>query len=149
MIITSGLTKNKMEAKQLQIGDFVSCLGDPVRVTAVRTVYDDRTNPIGIMSPLNIEYFFKEEDVKPVSLTTDILINNRFGQDTIGSGLILHIDNSENLYVLVNYRYNGECRNVEISNGMYNLSRPIRYVHELQHALRLIGLNELADNLKI
>lgn len=149
MIITSGLTKNKMEAKQLQIGDFVSCLGDPVRVTAVRTVYDDRTNPIGIMSPLNIEYFFKEEDVKPVSLTTDILINNGFGQDTIGSGLILHIDNSENLYVLVNYRYNGECRNVEISNGMYNLSRPIRYVHELQHALRLCGLDELANNFKV
>ena len=86
---------------------------------------------------------------KPVPLTTDILINNGFGQDTIGSGLILHIDNSENLYVLVNYRYNGECRNVEISNRMYNLSRPIRYVHELQHALRLCGLSELADNLKI
>ena len=138
-----------MKVSELQIGDWVSCLGDPVRVTAVRTVYDDRTNPIGIMSPLKIEYFFKEENVKPVPLTTDILINNRFGQDTIGSGLILHIDNSENLYVLVNYRYNGECRNVEISNRMYNLSRPIRYVHELQHALRLCGLSELAENLKV
>lgn len=138
-----------MKTSELQLGDIVSCLGDPVRVTAVRTVYDDRTNPIGIMSPLKIEYFFKEEDVKPIPLTTDILINNGFGQDTIGSGLILHIDNSENLYVLVNYRYNGECRNVEISNGMYNLSRPIRYVHELQHALLLCGLSELAENLKV
>lgn len=138
-----------MKVSELQLGDWVSCLGDPVRVTAVRTVYDDRTNPIGIMSPLKIEYFFKEENVKPVPLTTDILINNGFGQDTIGSGLILHIDNSENLYVLVNYRYNGECRNVEISNRMYNLSRPIRYVHELQHALRLCGLSELAENLKV
>lgn len=26
---------------------------------------------------------------------------------------------------------------------------PINYVHELQHALRLVGLNEVADNLKI
>lgn len=138
-----------MKTSELQLGDWVSCLGDPVRVTAVRTVYDDRTNPIGIMSPLKIEYFFKEENVKPVPLTTDILINNGFTQDTIGSGLILHIDNSENLYVLVNYRYNGECRNVEISNNMYNISCPIKYVHELQHALRLCGLSELADNLKI
>lgn len=72
-----------------------------------------------------------------------------FTQDTIGSGLILHIDNSENLYVLVNYRHNGECRNVEISNNMYNLSCPIQYVHELQHALRLCGLSELAENLKV
>lgn len=138
-----------MEAKKLQIGDWVSCLGDPVRVTAVRTVYDDRTNPIGIMSPLKIEYFFKEEDVKTIPLTADILINNGFRQDTIGSGLIRHIDGAENLYVLVNYRYNGECRNVEISNNMYNISCPIKYVHELQHALRLCGLSELADNLKI
>lgn len=138
-----------MEAKQLQIGDFVSYLGDPVRVTAVRTVYDDRTNPIGIMSPLKIEYFLKEEDVKPVPLTTDILINNGFRQDTIGSGLIRHIDGAENLYVLVNYRHNGECRSVEISNGVYNLSRPVRYVHEFQHALRLCGLSELAKALKV
>lgn len=138
-----------MKTSELQLGDRVSCLGDPVRVTAVRTVYDDRTNPIGIMSPLKIEYFFKEEDVKPVPLTTDILINNGFRQDTIGSGLIRHIDGAENLYVLVNYRHNGECRNVEISNGLYNLSCQCRYVHELQHALRLCGLSELADNLKI
>lgn len=75
--------------------------------------------------------------------------NNGFTQDTIGSGLILHIDNSENLYVLVNYRHNGKCRNVEISNKMYNLSCPIQYVHELQHALRLCGLSELAENLKV
>lgn len=138
-----------MEAKQLQIGDFVCCLGDPVRVTAVRTVYDDRTNPIGIMSPLKIEYFFKEEAVKPVPLTTDILINNGFRQDTIGSGLIRHIDGAENLYVLVNYRHNGECRNVEISNGMYNLSRPVRYVHEFQHALHVCGLSVMADNIEV
>lgn len=138
-----------MKLSEIQIGDWVSCFGDPVRVTAVRTVYDDRTYSICIMSSLKIEYFFKEENAKPVPLTTDILINNGFGQDTIGSGLILHIDNSENLYVLVNYRHNGECRNVEISNKMYNLLCPIQYVHELQHALRLCGLFELADKLII
>lgn len=97
----------------------------------------------------SIEYSFKSEYIKPIPLTTDILTNNGFTQDTIGSGLILHIDNSENLYVLVNYRHNGECRNVEISNKMYNLLCPIQYVHELQHALRLCGLSELAENLKV
>lgn len=130
----------------LMIGDWVSCLGDPVRVVSL-SLNDDE--PIGIMSPLKKIFTFREKDVYPVQLTTDILTNNGFTQDTIGSGLILHIDNSENLYVLVNYRYNGECRNVEISNGMYNLSRPIRYVHELQHALLLCGLSELAENLKV
>lgn len=36
-------------------------------------------------------------------------------------------------------------KGVEISNKMYNISCPIKYVHELQHALRLCGLSELAD----
>lgn len=104
---------------------------------------------IEIISPLKTILPFNDEDVYPIPLTTDILINNGFKQDTIGSGLILHITGAENLYVLVNYRYNGECRNIEISNNVYNLSMPIRYVHELQHVMRLVGLNELAKNLKI
>ena len=40
-------------------------------------------------------------------------------------------------------------KGVEISNKMYNISCPIKYVHELQHALRLCGLSELAENLKV
>lgn len=135
-----------MKTLELQLGDIVSCLGDPVRVVSLSLNNDE---PIGIMSPLKKIFTFREKDVYPVQLTTDILLNNGFTQDTIGSGLILHIDNSENLYVLVNYRYNGECRKVEISNKMYNILCPIQYVHELQHALRLCGLSELADNLKI
>lgn len=131
-----------METSELQLGDWVSCLGDPVRVASL--ILKDKKH-IGIMSPLKNIYMYKKKDIKPISLTADILIDNRFTQDTIGSGLILHIDNSENLYVLVNYRYNGECRSVEISNNMYNISCPIKYVHELQHALRLCGLSELAD----
>lgn len=132
-----------MNAFELQLGDIVSYFGDPVRVVSL-SFNDDE--PIGIISPLTNNIFtLRKKDVYPVQLTTDILLNNGFTQDTIGSGLILHIDNSENLYVLVNYRHNGECRNVEISNKMYNLSCPIKYVHELQHALRLCGLSELAD----
>ena len=35
-------------------------------------------------------------------------------------------------------------------DGAYaNISMPIKYAHQLQQALRLVGLNELADNFKI
>ena len=40
-------------------------------------------------------------------------------------------------------------KGVEISNKMYNISCPIKYAHELQHALRLCALSELAENLKV
>lgn len=135
-----------MKVSEPQIGDWVDCFGGSVKVTGIKTAYNDGEGFIIIMSPLkSVEHSFKSVYIKPIPLTTDILTNNGFIQDTIGSGLILNIDNSENLYV----RYNGECRNVEISNNMYNISCPIKYVHELQHALRLCGLSELAENLKV
>lgn len=131
-----------MEAKQLQLGDFVSCLGDPVRVTAVRTVYDDRTNPIGIMSPLKIEYFFKDEDVKPVPLTAEILENNGFTKVNsqryeLNDGQRYINVNPKRGYIYVNGKKN-HC------NVYDNFT-----VHGFQHALRLCRLDELANNLKI
>ena len=60
----------------------------------------------------------------------------------------------------VNYVYNHDGKIVYISrltgdnfsidaNFQGRLSMQIQYVHELQHILRLIGLNDLADNFKI
>ncbi len=126
-----------MKVSELQIGDWVSCFGDSVRVTAVRTVYDDRTNPIGIMSPLKIEYFFKEENVKPVPLTEEILHNASLQE------------RREDAEWYFEEFYEPNVWRLEINGTLNNIDINISYVHELQHALRLIGLNELADNLKI
>lgn len=38
---------------------------------------------------------------------------------------------------------------IAIMNNDTSLCAKVKYVHELQHALRLCGLSELADNLKI
>ena len=135
-----------MKISELQLGDIVSCLGDPVRVVSLSLKGDE---PIEIISPLKTIETFREEDVKPIPLTAAILEKNGFRCDTIGSGLILHIDNSENRYVFVSFRHDGSSRHVEIEDGYYNLSVPVSYLHELQHALRLVGLNNLAKNLKV
>lgn len=34
-------------------------------------------------------------------------------------------------------------------NGRANARMPVKYIHDIQHILRLYGLNELADNFKI
>lgn len=44
--------------------------------------------------------------------------------------------------------YSLTSKNMKMNNDT-SLCAKVKYVHELQHALRLCGLSELAENLKI
>lgn len=122
-----------MKVSELQIGDWVSCLEDPVRVVSI-TLKDDE--PIGIMSPLKTIETFKEEDVKPIPLT-EAIFDNACEQD-------------DRKYV--EWYFNEDKTGIwhfEITEVPDCFCIYIKYVHELQHALRLVGLSEQAKNLKI
>ncbi len=119
-----------MKVSELQIGDWVSCLGDPVRVVSL-SLNDDE--PVGIMSPLKKIFTFREKDVYPIRLDDSMLMQNNFNPE-----------------VVTWWRPEGEdFFKITIMNEDTSLCTKVEYVHELQHALRLAGLNELADNLKI
>ena len=136
-----------MKISELQLGDIVSCLEDPVRVVSL-SIKDDE--PIGIMSPLKTIETFRDENVKPVPLTSKILLANGFEFDEeVKRGYVLYLDEGKTWYVAVSLRYNDEPRMTEIGFERCGVVKPIQYVHELQHALRLVGLNDLAKNLKV
>ena len=136
-----------MKISELQLGDIVSCLGDPVRVVSL-SLKDDE--PIGIMSPLKTIETFKEDDVKPISLTSQILLANGFEIDEeVKLGYIIYLDEGKTWYVSVSFRHKDEPRMTEISFERCGVVKPVQYVHELQHALRLVGLDEMAKNLKV
>lgn len=119
-----------MKVSKLQIGDWVSCLGDPVRVVSL-SLNDDE--PVGIMSPLKKIFTFREEDVYPIRLDESMLMQNNFNPE-----------------VVTWWRPDGkDFFKITIMNEDTSLCTKVEYVHELQHALRLTGMNELADNLKI
>nr|DAV06787.1 MAG TPA: hypothetical protein [Caudoviricetes sp.] len=122
-----------MKVSELQIGDWVICLGDPVRVVSL-SLKDDE--PIGIMSPLKTIETFKEEDVKPVPLT-EAIFDNACEQD-------------DRKYV--EWYFSEDKTGIwhfEITEVPDCFRIYIKYVHELQHALRLVGLSEQAKNLKV
>ena len=83
------------------------------------------------------------KDLQPIPLTPEILEKNGFNfcnsseYDNIREGWMI-CDKCE-LSVIDGKYY----------QYMYDCDIPVKYVHELQHALRLMGLNDLADNLKI
>lgn len=119
-----------MKTSELQLGDMVSCLGDPVIVVSLSLNGDE---PIGIMSPLKKIFTFREKDVYPIILDESILIQNNFNPEIVSW-----------------WRPEGEdFFKIAIMNENTSFCTKIKYAHELQHALRLCGLSELAENLKV
>lgn len=123
-----------MRVGDLQLGDWVSCLGDPVRAVSL-SLNDDE--PIGIMSPLKKIFTFREKDVYPMPLTEEILHNASLQE------------RREDAEWYFEEFYEPNVWRLEITGTLNNIDINISYVHELQHALRLVGLSELADNLRV
>jgi len=149
-----------MEAKELMIGDWVNVIhnGKPLNVR------------VTLLDETNIGYDVKDEVIvkasrayKPIPLTAEILEKNRFNKLTG-----LH-NKREKLFELSHLAYHikvsfdydietraiGDCYYMRVLTSCYDLDMNTIFehrciaVHELQHALRLCGLNELADNFKI
>ena len=114
-----------MEAKELMIGDWYDWYADGknyhYQVTKETFSNDDTT----------IANF------EPIPLTADILKKNGCTMVDKGDYGEWHIKDNPNIPLWQHTEF-------IIFGGI-----EIHYVHELQHALRLCGLNDLADNFKI
>lgn len=130
-----------MKATELMIGDWVSvedlirCRVDKIFQDYV-VCLDKRDNEI-------------IGNIMPIPLTAEILEKNGFEQ-TGDSTFSISDDGMrfnatwwrESLFYVGFYRRDNNSQNEHFSLN-------VRYVHELQHILRLCGMNELADNFKI
>lgn len=91
------------------------------------------------------QYYTGIEDISPVPITTEILEKNEFFNE---DGYNYHYSNDDkNLFVTFypkNKNYtNGSYDYVTISRGCITIDElPIEHIHQLQHVLRLCGINE-------
>ena len=128
-----------MEAKELMIGD-------KVMVKVLSQIPDTY-----VLHTWTANDYSRDIQVKPIPLTAEILEKDGWERD---------IDKEweyNNSHILPHYCYQWEKQNVKIK--MYaglegftiSLIIGCRFyaVHELQHVLRLYGLDELADNFKV
>ena len=151
-----------MKATELMIGDWV-CLKDDTKCEFPLKVDGVLTNDISLEG----EGFLGGVDglIRPIPLTPEILEKNEWKSDNnISECLGIEVFASEKNKCCV--EFDGED---EYSFNTYErwedtdyYGAPmdwgyryitsichLRYVHELQRALRLCGLNELADNFKV
>ena len=128
------------------IGDWVGRVFDDKRID-YRQVDWIRTGEIG----MRYQKVWAIGCIEPIPLTAEILEKDGWERD---------IDKEwkyNNSHILPHYCYQWEKRNVKIE--MYSglegftisliIGRRFYAVHELQHVLRLYGLDELADNFKV
>ena len=125
-----------METKELMIGD-------KVMVKVLSQIPDTY-----VLHTWTANDYSRDLQVKPIPLTPEILEKNGFilhGKTYIlkWRGADIHwrkTDGYASITAPNNLKLEGWC---SISNGYFC------YVHILQHALRLCGLDELADNFKV
>ena len=122
-----------MEAKELMIGD-------KVMVKVLSQIPDTY-----VLHTWTANDYSRDIQVKPIPLTAEILDENDFW---IVEDDIRYCGDSEvwiHTYVehLDIEKFEGRFQCYEIPDMQFN------YVHQIQQALRLCGLNELADNFKV
>lgn len=128
-----------MKATELQIGDWVGRVFDDKRIIEdYRQVDWIRTGEIG----MRYQKVWSIGCIEPIPLTPEILEKNGFW-------VMEKVNNGAEEYIA--YATAGLMFHYNRDNDYYFPNTPIswKYVHELQHALRLCGLDELADNFKI
>lgn len=125
-----------MKANELMIGDWVML---------------DKSRPLTSKKPTQItltDMIFiarkKGEECEPIPLTEEILKVNGFEP-------LQKMWYIKDTFIGVDWNGNEikECRFGEDVLYFGHTNHKIKYVHELQHALRLCGMSELADNFKV
>lgn len=138
-----------MKARDFMIGDWLQDEhGFPMYVTAVGTdyVYADFEGNEGDVWEYQ-DRDFRDGTAQPVELMQEMLLANGFKQESSKwtlkeSGVLIGIENMD-------LCFEGMARLFALSACGKIRDFRVRYVHELQHILRLMGCTSIADNFKL
>lgn len=136
-----------MKASDLSIGDFVF-VKSKNKIGVVHEI-DSRSAHVWCGEVYRSVYVnrYAYDDIEPVPLTPEILEKNEFKIEVRGDLLYeYNIDGSLDICISIWGKKDeyGHCKVRQVC-----LDGGVLYIHELQHALRLCGLDELADNFQI
>ena len=151
-----------MKCKELQIGDWIQDKnGNPMQIIGVGDDYAYATFEDNEGDPW--EFDDKDDQPEGIPLTKEMLDANGFRYEE-------HYGQYHTRSIIGDYRctskmcvsvtwhkspeglhvpYFIECINDDIYEGNSATIKSNLYVHTLQHALRLVGLSEIADNFKV
>lgn len=129
-----------MKANELMIGDWVYYEHSSPKA------WEPRKWQIVAFEKGFIELADPDTSCKPIPLTGEILEKNGFSHFHEQHGSVEIWKISQESFHMKRYLFKNKDENIIY---FHDRTFPIIYVHELQHALRLCRLTELADNFRI
>ena len=121
-----------MEAKDLMIDDWVACEGKNGKVKELR----EHKLSLKTENSVMIVYY---NNVEPIPITSEILEKNGFVTDRYGEIELNDELGTSEINIVLEPTYSEEYYWWRINN---NLIVKIKYVHELQHILKLVGIKK-------
>lgn len=145
-----------MKPTDLMIGDWMLINNIPNKIQAIDSI-DAEIQADDELYYVGEDRYHSEDKVEGLPLTTEILEKNGWMQNGMTQEAIMECDGENYDDTWCEMTYDGELNCYFDCVGdvvLFTCDRgcdflKIHFVHELQHALRLCGLNELADNFKI
>ena len=141
-----------MKCKELQIGDWIQDKnGNPMQIIGVGDDYAYATFEGNEGDP----WEFNDKDDQPcaIEITDDILKQNKWevqGYALLPSEHYFVKDDGRNHLLWSHGTLSIWLACGEANDGVFSdVVLPCKYVHQLQQALRLAGLSEIADNFKV
>ena len=141
-----------MKCKELQIGDWIQDKnGNPMQIIGVGDDYAYPTFEDNEGDP----WEFNDKDDQPcaIEITDDILKQNKWevqGYALLPSEHYFVKDDGGNHLLWSHGTLSIWLACGEANDGVFSdVVLPCKYVHQLQQALRLAGLSEIADNFKV
>ena len=142
-----------MDANELMIGDWVECTywtpSKQLKVAEIRRVMDDEIK-IGVYDD-DLVLIFRQSEVNPIPLTPEILEKNGWKHEFDKTDYMVKYDlgnEGKNCWMMWAIKeHNLDIQRQDEKLDIYNLkvSRvdiPCDYVHELQHAMRICGIDK-------
>ncbi len=138
-----------MKPTDLMVSDIVSLFDDEgcIIPTKIKEIRGET-----VIASINSDDIYDElyyEGIMPIPLTSEILEKNFFDVSDKEVKRYYFEEDGQCYHFSLRQMYDKENKPKGYSFYAFNVLTIIDYVHELQHALRLVGLNDLADNLKI
>lgn len=133
-----------MKANELMIGDWVRINNVPMQIQSIDSI-DDEIYAGDELYCLVEDRVHSEDKIEPIPLTAEILEKNGFIRQQFNH---FRYENEDNDLVMAFYpkeiNYTGGGYDyIDIYKGRMTLREiPISYVHELQHALKLCGIDK-------
>lgn len=137
-----------MKCKELQVGDWVLINGTSHKIQAIDSI-DAEIQADDDLYYIGENRYHSEDKIEGIPITPEILERNSF-KKIRDEYVVFGWENVKQWHItLEDFKPQFDFWFITSSDRDLNIRGQIRYVHELQHALRLCKLDELADNFKI